>query len=274
MKKKLKKAYKHANELLKISMTALCALVLVMGVVETASLLVRLPSRQPGTQSGLSGTAELMRKHRGSIATVFGDANGGTAGGTGFVVQAPSGKKFVLTNKHVCEIADLVPQLFVKFDDGSRPVPVVVREKSTETDLCIIDLPLDHAPLPLGKHPMQGDLSIVIGHPHLRPLTPSEGVITAADTELEMQNGVPVEQCNGKRMRIESYISFFGRPEKVCIATYHAHMISARTEPGNSGSPVFDAQGEVMGIAFAGGYGGAYGAIIDIDEIRSFIAIY
>ena len=42
-----------------------------------------------------------------SVVRIFGkNSFGMTSGGTGFSVQAESGKKYILTNKHICNLAD------------------------------------------------------------------------------------------------------------------------------------------------------------------------
>ena len=56
------------------------------------------------------------------------------SGGTGFQIKAPSGKQYILTNAHICQIAD---SLYAKTQSGKISVVDVIKIYPHH-DLCIM----------------------------------------------------------------------------------------------------------------------------------------
>ena len=62
---------------------------------------------------------------------------------------------------------------------------------------------------------------------------------------------------------------------KMCLViTKDAHSTSAVIYGGNSGSPVVDFFGNVVGVAFAANNSDNYGEIISLHDLKNFIARY
>lgn len=143
----------------------------------------------------------------------FGEANGAGSG----VVIAPDG--YILTNSHVVHGAQ---NITVSFTDGSQYAAALVGDDPA-TDLAVIRaeasaLPyveFDTAPLRVGQ------LIIAMGNPFGFGSSVSTGVVSANGRSLRAQNG----------RLIENVIQH-----------------TAPLNPGNSGGPLLNARGRIVGI--------------------------
>jgi S1-C subfamily serine protease len=60
----------------------------------------------------------------------------------------------------------------------------------------------------------------------------------------------------------------------VCVRSYDAWETSAATYPGNSGSPMMNRDGEVIGVIFAADGETNRGFVIPLDVLKNFVRIY
>jgi serine protease Do len=167
----------------------------------------------------------------------------GMGSGSGFVVTASSGKKFIATNAHVCMKNDNV--LFIQFTLGT----VTYVEKSVvvdyAADLCLVSLADQSRPsLPVTATAEDGEHVFAVGHPRGKGLTATEG---NAINQEPSKVGYEVEFCSVEGGEMEQ--GMFG---EFCVRTLPSLLTNAVIHPGNSGGPLVNDKGEVVGIIFAG----------------------
>ena len=174
--------------------------------------------------------------------TVGSVANGGRLG-SGFLVDR---RGRVLTNAHVVDTAKTA---HVRFDDGTETDARVLGADQS-TDLAVLQperTPAGVAPLPLGRSGdlRVGDAVIAIGNPFGLERTATTGIVSALKRVITAPNGFEIQNT---------------------IQT------DAAINEGNSGGPLLDAGGRVIGInsqiASEGGGNNGVGFAVPIDTIR------
>jgi S1-C subfamily serine protease len=152
----------------------------------------------------------------------FGGSSGGTATGSGFVIDHSG---HILTNAHVVEGAQKI-EVTLGSTDSSQPVPaeVVGKDPSTDVALLKVDVPSDQLhPVALGDSSQVnvGDPVVAIGNPFGLDRTATAGIVSALQREIKAPNGFTINNV---------------------IQT------DAAINPGNSGGPLLNARGQVIGI--------------------------
>ncbi|MDP9173677.1 MAG: trypsin-like peptidase domain-containing protein [Planctomycetota bacterium] len=144
--------------------------------------------------------------------------------GTGFIIDADG---FILTNEHVIEESQ---QYWVTTDDH-KVYPAIVVGADPRADLAVLKIPASHLPVAqfaVSNAPQRGQWAITLGNPYglatEGEMAMSVGVVSAVDRSLP--------KLAEKENRLYSNL----------IQT------TAQINPGNSGGPLFDVNGEVIGI--------------------------
>lgn len=219
-----------------------------------------------------------------------------SGGGTGFAVHAPSGQSYILTNDHVCEVSSDGRTVLVTGPEGSMRRNIVAHDENS--DLCLIEgLPGIEGLEVAWSGPSRGDTLTVVGHPRLMPTHVSQGEVTGSQTitiplgpisfldpetgeEIEVpaeQGGVPAAQCmlpKHSQVMIDFDMLFFVIKVKFCALTVKdAYITSAVIHPGNSGSPVVNFWGNVIGVAFASDSTN-WGRMVPIQDVKAFLKNY
>jgi serine protease Do len=170
--------------------------------------------------------------------------------GSGFVVDGKEG--LVVTNNHVIEGAD---EIIVNFNDGTKLKVEKVLGKDTKTDLALLKIapkkPLPAVPIGSSDRLKVGDWVMAIGNPFGLGGSVTVGIISAKQRDI---NSGPYDD----------YL-----------------QTDAAINKGNSGGPLFNMEGEVIGVntAIISPTGGSIGigfavpsdtATIVVDQLRQF----
>ncbi len=187
-------------------------------------------SARPLLGNGFDPAALYARRSPG-VVTLYADLGaGGTTQGSGFVVDR-QGR--ILTNAHVItNVADRpetvrgAERVYVEFVDGERvPATIVGWDLFNDVGVVAVD-PTSHAlaPVPLGDSG-----TVAVGTP-----------VAAIGSPFGKQSSLAVGVVSATGRTIDSLTSGF--------AIADAIQVDAPINRGNSGGPLFNAAGEVIGI--------------------------
>ncbi|MBI1743354.1 trypsin-like peptidase domain-containing protein [Candidatus Acetothermia bacterium] len=152
--------------------------------------------------------------------------------GSGFVLDKQG---YIVTNNHVVEGASTIEVTFS--DDTVVPARVVGTDPNVDLAVIKVEVPAEKLiPVTLGNSEglKPGQLAIAIGNPFGLERTVTTGVISAINRSLEAENGRPI---------------------------WGIIQTDAAVNPGNSGGPLLNSQGQVIGVntAIIGPGGGSVG---------------
>jgi S1-C subfamily serine protease len=184
----------------------------------------------PGGGDGPSVREVYTRDGPGVVTVDVRSESIGPGGGSGFVIDE---RGYVVTNQHVVEGADSVS---LRFSSGARQVAEVVGEDaSTDVAVLKVEVPEETlVPLTLGDSDSVGvgDPVIAVGNPLNVGISVTTGIVSGLGRPIDAPNGYTISG---------------------------AVQTDAALSSGNSGGPLLDAKGEVIGVnsltAAAPGFG-------------------
>ncbi|MEU1505585.1 trypsin-like peptidase domain-containing protein [Kitasatospora sp. NPDC005748] len=199
---------------------------------------------------GSADVAAIASAVSPSVVQIIVKTANGTATGTGVVLDK-DGR--ILTNYHVVSGASDGGQVTVTFKDGSSARATVTgTDKSLDAAVITASGAKDLSPATLGDSSTVGvgDAVVAIGNPEGLTGTVTSGIISAENREVTVQVDEGTTSGNGG----------FGFPNLPGLrgstpqqnsgetATYKAFQTDAALNPGNSGGPLINANGQVIGI--------------------------
>jgi len=169
-----------------------------------------------------SAYARVYREVAPSIGQILVSGERGDGQGTGFVLDG----RHLVTNHHVvAESTDLR----VRFGDGSQRTATVVGT-DVYSDLAVVRVaskPEEATVLPfIDRRPVVGQEVVAIGSPYGLSGTASAGIVSGVNRLIPSPAGVPI-------------------PDAI--------QTDAAVNPGNSGGPLVDLDGNVLGVVNSGG---------------------
>ena len=187
-------------------------------------------SNQTGTPTTTVG--QVAKAALPTVVQVSVDSYQGKSVGSGVILSSDG---LILTNNHV--ISDATNgngQITITFNDGKTTQAAIVGA-DTGSDLAVIkaqnESGLPTASLGDSDKVQVGDTVIAIGSPDGLQSTVTSGIVSALNRQVTVSS--------------ESSSRFSGSGSQV---TYKAIQTDASLNPGNSGGPLLNAQGQVIGI--------------------------
>jgi 2-alkenal reductase len=188
------------------------------------------PTAAPLVGNGFDPARIYASRSEGVVTIYSYFSNGQRAQGSGFIVSEDG---HILTNSHVVTTSGAdsssvksAGRLYVVFHDGDRiPAKIVGWDLFNDTGLVKVD-PADHpvTPVPLGD-----SNSVVVGEP-----------VAAIGSPFGQESSLAVGVVSATRRSIESLTSAYDVSDAI--------QIDAPINHGNSGGPLLDARGRVIGI--------------------------
>jgi S1-C subfamily serine protease len=188
--------------------------------------------------------------------------------GVQVILESSNNKSFVLTNKHVCQLIQVGGIVETQAHDDFNVESYQLYPKH---DLCLIrvntNLKVNTQLAP--SEPRAFTEVSAAGHPDLLPLIVSSGHLS---DRMSVEIMVDVSECvtDDDFQRYGMLCVFMGKP---ILRTFDAMASSLTIMPGSSGSGVFNSEGLLVGLVFAGpGDGIGYGFTVPHKYLVDFLS--
>ena len=186
------------------------------------------PAGQDGITKDSSGNLsikDIAKKVLPTVVSISVSSTTGSGTGSGSIVQSDATKSYIVTNNHVIDDAVSGGKVTVEFQDGTE-LTATIKGRDIAYDLAVLEISKGNLPtISTGDSSkvLIGDLSVAIGSPLGLSGTVTSGIISALNR--------PVLAGSTNQA---SYID--------------ALQTDAAVNPGNSGGPLVNGQGEMIGV--------------------------
>jgi len=190
------------------------------------------------------------------------------SGGTGVVLKSTALSSTILTNSHVCRVVENGGLVIHR----GTPHMVVSYKRSEQHDLCLItvnnNLGINTKVASRPPAPPT-EKAQVSGHPHLLPVVVSSGHFSGSEI-IPVMTGF--EPCTGEEEGQDEMTCIFLGAKPV-IKTYESTLVTATIMPGSSGSGVYDSDGNLNGLVFAGSSDFGYAWTVPYFALVNFLQV-
>lgn len=189
-----------------------------------------------------------------------------SSGGSGVIYKSTERSSYILTNSHVCNVLEKGGLVITEQNEHN----VEQYKQSKVHDICVVRVigNLGVNTVMAASSPDFGDEAIISGHPFLLPTAITKGHISK---HIDIKLLIGTEKCTEREQEDMGFLCFWfgGMP---LIKTFTATTSTALISPGNSGSGVFNSEGEIIGLAFAGiGRGISQAFIVPLSHLKAFL---
>jgi S1-C subfamily serine protease len=190
------------------------------------------------------------------------------SGGTGVILDSGV-ESHILTNSHVCNVVKNGG--LVVTDDGKKHV-VVSYKQSNVHDMCLITVAGSlgtNTPVAATPSSLYSE-AIISGHPSLLPT-----VITSGHFSNHTIGTVVIgfRECTKADLSTPAAVYCVSMGGIPIIRSYDMQTVSATVKPGSSGSAVYNNNGEIAGLVFAGSRELDYAMIVPHEYIVQFLQL-
>lgn len=193
------------------------------------------------------------------------------AQGTGFHVQGSSGDVYIVTNRHVCELS---LDGKVEIVEGRNETPKKILIMDPKWDLCLLEGQRG-AGLHLADRLWRGEEVAILGHPAGLDLAMTQGEIIGfqqMNLDAPLRDPADRQKClRWKNNSIQIIKDEDGHDLVVCRSSEPSIATTAQIEPGSSGSPMVNQQGEVVGVAFCNSSEDFWARTVPLRALQGFL---
>lgn len=210
-----------------------------------------------GIACAASSVPASVMEATGSVVRVLANYPDGYSTGSGFVIKSDRESTLIATNYHVVEDN---PHSISVWISEEETISASILAHASQKDMCVLELsyPVSLKALPLAKDDIgQGAAVYAVGFPAAADILSDKEAHTSEDVTITDGIVSAVRQTT---------VTGYGTPVSIL-------QINAAINSGNSGGPLFNTNGEVVGINTYGitSAQGIFGAI-GISELKDFLA--
>lgn len=190
------------------------------------------------------------------------------SGGSAVILSSKANESILLTNKHICQLIQVGGLVITEAGE----YPVYSYRVYDRHDLCLIKVLSNlgvSAKVALGPPELYTE-SVVVGHPALLPAIVTRGHFAK---QISISIMIGFEPCDGTEEDEDMQYSCMFSGRKPIIRAFESQVVTSLIMAGSSGSGVFNEDGELSGLIFAGGRDGlSYGFIVPYQYLYDFLS--
>lgn len=221
-----------------------------------------------GSYLGLHKPGRKITNRELAEATVTITNEAETSGGTGVILSSNETFSKILTNNHICELVKRGGAKVIT--DSGMHTTIVGFVQSNLHDMCVLIVPqnLEIQTLVSSRVPRPYEELTISGHPSLLPT-----IITHGHFSHKIMGTIQIgtRPCTSAELNSPyGFICIFGGGMPI-LRSYEMQVVSATIMPGSSGSAVYNSDGEISGLVFAGRGELGYGFIVPHEYLLEFL---